>query len=169
MEINSSIIRIENKQIEVIDLDFLKRKHNAIIVHNYELYSSLSIRHSVIDKLDLPATIFHAEIIIQDCIIKKITLPYCWFEAGLRFTNNTILQETNFEAGGHNQKAFIMKGNTFHGFLNFFDCQFGKMVYFSNNILLEGCNLLGNKGEGYETIFDNGIIQKGNIGRLDLE
>lgn len=66
-------------------------------------------------------------------------------------------------------KTFIMKENIFHGFLNFFDCQFEDTVHFSNNILLEGCNLLGNKGEGYETIFDNGIIQDGNIGRLDLE
>ena len=163
------MIVIKNKQIEVINLDFLKRKYNAIIAHDNELHSSLLIRHSVIDKFDFSASSSHAEVIIQDCIIKKVTLPYCWFEAGLKFTNNTILQETNFEAGGHNQKAFIMKGNIFHGFLNFFDCQFGETVYFSNNTLLKGCNLLGNKGEGYETIFDNGIIQKGNIGRLDLE
>ena len=41
MEINNSMIKIENKQIEVVDLDFLKREPNAIIdTRNYELYSN---------------------------------------------------------------------------------------------------------------------------------
>ena len=164
------MLKIERRQIEVLDFAYLKREPNAIIdTRNYELYSSLSIRQSIIDILELPATIFHSEIIIHACIIKEIKLPYCWFKNGLEFTNNTILQEATFEAGGHNKKTFIMKENIFHGFLNFFDCQFEDTVHFSNNILLEGCNLLWNKGEGYETIFDNGIIQDGNIGRLDLE
>lgn len=164
------MIKIENKQIEVVDLDFLKREPNVIInTRNYELYSSLSIKQSIIDTLDLSAFHFYSEVIIHDCIIREVKLSYCWFIDGLEFMNNIITQGTTYEAGGHNKKTFIMKENIFHGFLNFFDCQFENTVHFSNNILLEGCNLLGNKGEGYETIFDNGIIQDGNIGKLDLE
>jgi len=164
------MLRIEGKQIEAIDLDYLKREPDVIInTLNFELYSGLSIKQSIIDRLDLPAFLFHSEVVIRDCIIKEVQLSYCWFINGLEFTNNTILQEATFEAGGHNKKPFIMKENIFHGFLNFFDCQFGDTVYFSNNTLLEGCNLLGNKGEGYETLFDNGIIQNGNTGRLDME
>ena len=35
------MIKIENKQIEVVDLDFLKREPNVIIdARNYELYSN---------------------------------------------------------------------------------------------------------------------------------
>ena len=116
------MLKIERRQIEVLDFAYLKREPNAIIdTRNYELYSSLSIRQSIIDILELPATIFHSEIIIHACIIKEIKLPYCWFKNGLEFTNNTILQEATFEAGGHNKKTFIMKENIFHGFLNFFD------------------------------------------------
>lgn len=101
------MLKIERRQIEVLDFAYLKREPNAIIdTRNYELYSSLSIRQSIIDILELPATIFHSEIIIHACIIKEIKLPYCWFKNGLEFTNNTILQEATFEAGGHNKNIY---------------------------------------------------------------
>lgn len=99
------MIRIENKQIEIVDLDFLKREPNVIIdARNYDLYSSLSIKQSIIDTLDLSAFHFYSEVIIHDCVIREVKLSYCWFKDGLEFTNNTILQEATFEAGGHNKK-----------------------------------------------------------------
>lgn len=83
--------------------------------------------------------------------------------------NNTITQEATYEAGGHNKKTFIMKENIFHDFLNLFNYHFEDTVYFSDDILLEGYNLLGNRGKGYETLFNNGIVKNENIGKLDSE
>jgi hypothetical protein len=111
------MLKIERRQIEVLDLDYLKREPTLIIdALNFDLYSGLSIKQSIIDTLDLSALHFYSEVIIHDCVIQEVKLSYCWFINGLEFMNNIITQETTYEAGGHNKKPFIIKENIFHGF-----------------------------------------------------
>ena len=48
------MLKIERRQIEVLDLDYLKREPTLIIdALNFDLYSGLSIKQSIIDTLDL--------------------------------------------------------------------------------------------------------------------
>lgn len=74
------------------------------------------------------------------------------------YINNTFNEEELLT-------LYSQRLNVFYGFLNSFDFQFEDEVYFSNNIFEKGCNLFGNKGQGFENMFDCGVVKDGRYGK----
>lgn len=150
-------MKIENKTIELFKYtDLLDNEH-------------LIVSNSIIRALDFDTADFNTEIIIENCIIHNFMILSCWFYKGLTFKNNQVMGYVDYQMGGHNKGPIVFEGNIFHEFFNFFDCQFDAQVRIENNIFLKGSNLLGNKKEGFENMFENEIIEKNNIGSIKLD
>ncbi len=150
-------MKIENKVINKLQSSELKTN------------SFFHIKNSIIDTLDFEFFESDFEIIIENCIITNFLIHSCWFENGLVFKNNHVINYINYQMGGHNKKPINIWGNIFCEFVSFFDCHFEHKLILQNNIFLKGSNLLGNKNEGFENTFDSEIIIKDNIGNLDLD
>jgi hypothetical protein len=149
---------IEKKNIELIKLKDVTEKE---IFH---------LKNCIIGTIDLVgASKLKVQLIIENCIITNLNIYACWFEKGFILENNIILNFIDYQMGGHNDAPIVIKGNIFNDFFNFFDCQFNDIIEIQNNCFIKGTNLLGNKGEGFENIFETEIIIKNNIGRVDMD
>jgi len=126
------------------------------------------ISNQVINSLKIGFTRFDLEVIIENCIIEHLEIHSTWFHKGLILKGNIIKNDIDYQMGGHNNSPIRIENNIFEGFFNFFDCHFDDKLILSNNIFQKGTNLLGNIGEGYQNIFDMGIINEGNIGSLNM-
>lgn len=105
---------------------------------------------------------------IENCVIRNLRIHSCWFVSGFSMKNSVILNEIDYQMGGHNNFPILLEGNIFKGFVNFFDCQFHNIIELRNNVFVYGTNLLGNKDEGFANIFEKGWINENNIGKIDL-
>ncbi|WP_264529893.1 hypothetical protein [Flavobacterium sp. N502540] len=150
-------MKIENKILNELD---------SSEFNNVEL---LHILNSQIKNLNFDFFESKFEIIIENCIIDNLSIHSCWFEEGLTFKSNHVMNYVNYQMGGHNKKNINITGNIFHDFVNFFDCHFENQLLIEKNIFLLGSNLLGNKNEGFANTFESEIIIKENIGNLDLD
>lgn len=132
--------------------------------------NSLSITNSVIDTIDLIGAFeLETHLIIENCIIKNLNIHSCWFINGLILKNCIITNYIDYQMGGHNMGKFILEGNLFKEFFNFFDCHFDEILEVKNNVFLKGSNLLANKNEGYENTFNKGYLDYNNLGIIDLD
>lgn len=150
-------MRIENRIVDILkysDLDVNEPNH---------------ICNSIIKTIDFDLFEFERNVIIEGCIIDFLHIHSCWFIDGLVLKNCIIKNYVDYQMGGHNEKPILIENNIFNEFMNFFDCQFGDIVEVKNNVFMKGSNLLGNKEEGYHNTFDKGVIEKSNIGKIDLD
>lgn len=150
-------MKINNKVIELFECANLAENEPLII------------SNSIIKTLDFDTAEFKNKIIIENCIIHDFMILSCWFYKGLTFRNNQVLNYIDYQMGGHNEEPISIEGNIFYGFFNFFDCQFGASVTIENNIFINGSNLLGNKNEGFKNTFDSDLVEKNNVGKINLD
>ena len=151
------MVRIENKVLNQINSSCAFAQEELII------------ESCVINNIEWNCFNPNFFISINNCIINKLHIYCAWFEGGFFFKNNIVKETVNYEMGGHNKKPFIMDGNVFLGFIDFFDCQFDAEVNITNNVFTKGTSLLGNKGQGFSNLFEHGYAIEGNIGKLDLD
>lgn len=122
----------------------------------------------MIESLDLNALEFSKEVIIENCIINSLTIYCSWFAGGLKFANNIVISDINYEMGGHNNKEIELAGNIFKGFFRFFDCQFDGKLIVKDNIFMQGSDLFTKENKGFANDFANGFLVENNIGKLDV-
>lgn len=132
--------------------------------------SSFRLANCIINTVDfMGAFEINTSLIFEDCIIEDLQIHSCWFKKGLVLKNCIIKKYIDFQMGGHNEKPIIFEGNIFIGFVNFFDCQFQNIIELKSNLFINGCNLLGNKGEGFENTFASGWMVENNVGNIDID
>jgi hypothetical protein len=134
-----------------------------LVINNYCIFNQ------ILNRLELGFNVYLSEVVIENCLIENIQIHSAWFKKGFIFRNNIIKCNIDYQMGGHNFAPIIMENNIFMGFFNFFDCHFEGKVIVRNNIFQKGANLLGNRGKGYQNLFNNGIINENNIGNLSLD
>ncbi|QBR12179.1 hypothetical protein [Sphingobacterium sp. CZ-2] len=150
-------MEIKNQSIELIDKTYFSQ-------NDYVKMSNCMIKC-----IDLTGCFeLDTEIIIENCVINEFNIHSCWFVKGLTLRCCVVNGYIDYQMGGHNDVSLIFDENIFTDFFNFFDCEFNAPVIFTNNIVLEGTNLLGNIGEGYENRFNAGWNAKNNLGALNL-
>lgn len=148
---------IENKNIEIIDLQYFEGENNCHLVN------------CIITTIDLIGTFdIKVHLVIENCIVDYLKIHSCWFTNGLVIKNCIINNNIDYQMGGHNLEPLIIEGNIFIGFFNFFDCQFENRIELKNNIFVKGTNLLGNIGEGFENTFNRGYLIENNKGDIDV-
>ncbi|WP_372472499.1 hypothetical protein AB4865_06655 [Capnocytophaga sp. ARDL2] len=151
-------MEIIGKNLDTIEASYLKNTNKTVI-----------IKKCIINIIDLEGIFdFNQKLIIEDCIINDFQIHSCWFINGLILKNNIVNNYIDYQMGGHNLKKIELTGNIFKSFFNFFDCQFKEKIEVTGNVFLEGSNLLGNKGESFENIFENGFLIENNVGKLNF-
>ena len=137
--------------------------------NNLNDIESCYIKNSIINLIDLEGVFeLNTFLSIENSIVYNLNIHSCWFNKGLEIKNCIIYNAVNFQMGGHNKKPIIMQENIFKSFFNFFDCRFEDVIILKYNVFLEGTNLLGNKGEGFENTFQNGYLIEDNLGDFNL-
>ena len=111
---------------------------------------------------------YEEQVVIENCIIENFEIDNAWFLKGLVLKNNIIKNKVEYNMGGHNKECIFIENNIFQGLVDFFDCHFENMIIVKNNLFLMGSTLLGNKGEGSENTFTNGLIAENNLGNISL-
>lgn len=150
---------VNNKLITINDENYLKYKKNNLII--IEDISNVNIDFNY-SEIQIP-------VYIKNCVIKNMYLNSTWFRNGFVLENCVVLNDINYEMGGHNYSAIYIHNNIFLGFFDFFDCHFTEKIVVNHNIFIKGTNLIGNKDKGYKNIFDKGLELYENIGRLNEE
>lgn len=149
---------IENQLIKYLDYNTIKEYINE----------SWSLSNCVIELLDINALEFSKEVIITNCVIHKLIIYSCWFSGGLKFSNNVVLSDIDYQMGGHNKEEVRFESNIFNGFFSFFDCQFDAKLIVKNNVFIHGTDLFTKENKGFDNLFEHGFIVEGNIGELDV-
>lgn len=149
---------IEGKYIERLDYTSVQEYVNE----------SWSLSNCVIKLLDINALEFFKEVIITNCIIHKLVIYSSWFTGGLKFTNNIVLSDIDYQMGGHNKEEIRFEGNVFNGFFSFFDCHFDAKLIVKDNVFVHGTDLFTKENKGFDNLFENGFIVENNIGKLDV-
>lgn len=150
------MINIENTYLHTL---------NSELIHENE---EIHISNSVISVLNLNALVLLKKVTICNCLIDKLLVNSCWFKGGLLFINNIVLSDIYYEMGGHNEGDFILEGNIFNGFFNFFDCQFEGNVIVKDNIFRKSSDILARENKGFDNLFERQLVIEGNIGQLDV-
>lgn len=130
---------------------------------------SLYLSKSLIKTIDFVNFDPLFEIVIENCIIENFLILSCWFQKGLIFKNNHILNFIDYQMGGHNKSPIIITGNIFNEFVNFFDCHFENDLEIQSNIFFKGTNLFGNLNEGFANTFYGLVKSEFNIGSLKID
>ena len=155
-------IIIRNQSIE--NIESIKELNSLVDYKESNIYSDIVIQDSIIKSLNIAAFRIYSELQIENCVIHALEIPYCWFMKGLVFRNNIVFDSVNYEAGGHNKQPMIIESNYFHGFFDFFDCQFHAPLILKNNTFKKGYALLAYRNEPGENSFDSDVIIENNIG-----
>jgi hypothetical protein len=116
---------------------------------------------------------FHERVALQNCTVQSADSAFfaAYFVGGLSVTGCTFESEVDFQCGGHNQGGAVvaLEGNTFRGFVNFFDCWFEGPVVVRRYRFEGGTNLLGNQGHPCRVTFDVPPVIEENFGDLALD
>ena len=123
----------------------------------------IHIKDCIIDRLCLGFSTFHAEIVIEGCIIKEMVLISAWFEQGFTFVNNIVKDQIQYEMGGHNMQPVRIENNIFLNIFIFFDCYFMNSLIIKNNIFLNDCTLWNTTNTFCE------YEVTGNRGKMDVK
>jgi hypothetical protein len=134
----------------------------------FNVHGEIIIDNCIIEKLSMSGNTFDGNVIIKNSIIDEVNAVGAYFYKGLLLFNCIVNKEITFEAGGHNEVNSVVsiQNNIFNCFLNFFDAHFDGPVVFSGNQVLSGSNLYGNKGLHFATLFNMGITDENNNGNL---
>lgn len=128
----------------------------------------LVLDNCLVEEFSFVGVEFLRQVSIHRSIIKQLEIYGSWFVGGLNFTNNIVLSFVDYQAGGHNEKEFVLSGNIFCKHFRFFDCHFEEKVIVENNLFVEGTDLLAKENPGFDNIFGKGIDVHHNKGPLDL-
>ena len=131
-------------------------------------WNDYHISNLIIDYLKIGFTRFDSQVIIENCIIENLEIHSTWFQKGCILRGCIIKNDIDYQMGGHNLFPIEIKQNIFEDFLGFFDCHFDEVIILSNNIFQKGSNLLGNIGEGYQNMFNSGVVIDNNMGNLKV-
>lgn len=128
----------------------------------------LRLEHCRLDHLSAVLLQFQRPVVLRHLHIGRLDFTFSYFLQGLTVENCTIDGYLDFQAGGHNQPGFPVQllDNTFHGFVNFFDCWYRGPVQVAGNDFRQGANLLG-APFNIPVTFDVPPQLTGNLGRLD--
>ena len=93
---------------------------------------------------------------------------FSYFLQGLKICNSTFDKYLDFQSGGHNRIGYpiIIDGNTFSGFVKFFDCWYTGEVSICNNKFNKGTNI---ESKGQLITFDLIPVISNNSGETKLE
>ncbi|RAK66722.1 hypothetical protein [Hymenobacter edaphi] len=111
---------------------------------------------------------FQQPVVLRQTHFARAAFVFAYFLQGLTMQGCTFDGYLDFQAGGHNKPGYPVRllGNTFHGFVNFFDCWYEADVQLEGNNFRQGTNLLG-APHGIPVTFDVPPQISGNLGRLD--
>lgn len=123
----------------------------------------IHIKDCIIYNLCLGFSTFHAEVIVEHCIVDNIVLVSAWFEQGFTFKNNIVKKQVQYEMGGHNLQPVRIENNIFLSIFVFFDCIFMSQLIVKNNLFLANCTLWNTTN----TIPEYEIT--GNEGKMDVK
>jgi hypothetical protein len=128
----------------------------------------LTLQHCRLDHLDAVMVQFRRPVVLRHVRIGRADFSFAYFLQGLLLEDCIVDSYLDFQAGGHNQPGFPLqlRRNSFHGFVNFFDCWYRGPVQVEDNRFAQGTNLLG-QPENYPVTFDVPLLIAGNVGRLD--
>jgi hypothetical protein len=150
-------MEIKNKYVDSFSLDDVEKHETSVLLSN-----------CFIETIDLVGSFeLGFELIIENCFIDNLLIHSCWFSKGLSLKANHIKNIVDYQMGGHNTLPIFIKSNIFEQFFNFFDCQFSGYIEVSDNIFIEGTNLLGNMEEGFHNTFETAPVVKNNLGKID--
>lgn len=152
--------------MKCIENQFLKKlDHHSVQEYINEPFS---LSNCMIEFLDLNALEFLKEVTITNCVIHQLVIYSSWFSGGLKFANNIVLSDIDYQMGGHNRKEIEFSGNIFKGFFSFFDCQFDAKLIVKDNLFVNGSDLFVKENKGFDNTFENGFFIENNIGKLDV-
>lgn len=128
----------------------------------------LQLEHCRLDHLSAVLLQFQRPVVLRHLHIGRLDFTFSYFLQGLTLESCTLDGYLDFQAGGHNQPGYPVRllDNTFHGFVNFFDCWYQAAVQVEGNDFRQGTNLLG-QPEKYPVTFAEPPQIQGNAGRLD--
>ncbi|TGE21868.1 hypothetical protein E5K00_16525 [Hymenobacter aquaticus] len=105
----------------------------------------VTIDHCWIDELTAISISFECPVRLLNSHFVRCQFTFVYFLQGLVIESCLFEQSLDFQAGGHNKPGFPVRllGNTFNGFVNFFDCWYEADVQVEANTFQAGTNLLG--------------------------
>ena len=139
-------------------------EYSCIDIFNHEII----ITNCIIRKLDLDSLCLQKSVQIKNNFIQEFKIYSTWFKAGAIIKNNIFTNEIDYQMGGHNMNPIEIISNIFMGHFAFFDCQFEDQLIIKDNIFRCGSDLLYKENKGFDNIFKKGYIIKNNIGDLDV-
>lgn len=121
-----------------------------------------------LDHLDAMLMQLECPVVLRRVHIGRADFYAAYFLQGLLLEGCEVESYLDFQSGGHNKPGFAVRllHNTFHGFVNFFDCWYEAGVEVAGNDFRQGTNLLG-QPENYPVTFDVPPLIQDNTGRLD--
>lgn len=121
-----------------------------------------------LDHLDAMLLQLEGPVVLRRVHIGRADFYAAYFLQGLLLEECEVEGYLDFQAGGHNKPGFAVRllGNTFHGFVNFFDCWYEAEMEVTGNDFRQGSNLLG-RPHGIPVTFDVPPMLLDNLGRLD--
>ena len=158
-------------------LDILKNSdvlRNVYVSGKIELPSGehwangINIHNCVIEHFECVMVSFEKPISITNTEFKNCTFTFSYFLQGFKIEDSLFKNSLDFQAGFHNKPTFpfVLKGNAFNNFVNFFDCQFESDVEIIKNDFKAGTNILS---QTLMIQFDVPPLIEGNIGQLACE
>ncbi len=156
----------KNEIMTCIENQFLRRLDYHLAQEH--INESLLLSNCVIEFLDLNSLEFLEDVVIRNCVIHKLVIYSSWFSGGLKFMNNIVLSDIDYQMGGHNKKEIEFSGNIFKGFFSFFDCHFEAKLIIKDNLFVSGSDLFTKENKGFDNTFENGFSVENNIGKLDV-
>lgn len=136
---------------------------------SYKIDNEIVIEDLHIDVLDLSFIEIEAHVSIRRSVISTLKLTTCWFLGGMTMEECVVHSYIDYQMGGHNHREIRICNNIFSDFFDFFDCHFDANVVVKNNVFCRGTNLLGNKGKGYENLFNGGFDICNNVGNTKVD
>ena len=136
---------------------------NRIECNDFDLTEDTYISHTIIETVDFRFYSFKHHVHIDGCVIENLLIHSTFFEGGFTLENCIIMNDINYEMGGHNKSPFIICNNIFHNVLQFFDCIFDAELMIKNNVFCKGASLYNNTN-----YFPQSTKIIDNIGDLNL-
>ncbi|MDP4216247.1 MAG: hypothetical protein Q8927_08595 [Bacteroidota bacterium] len=134
-----------------------------------KLVYPIFFENCIIENLISSAIDFKHSLTLIGSTVLKCSFHSAYFFDGLTLDNCSFKSYLEFEAGGHNNRPFLIKNSNFSEFVNFFDCWFHSDVIIFNNHFEGGTNLMGNRNQigGVEFVVSPFI--QNNTGRIDAD
>lgn len=112
------------------------------------------------------AAVDFEELVIENCVVGRLSGMRTNFIGRSTIKNSVFLDEFCLHASGYNKKEIRIEGNVFKCFAEFFDSVFEEHFIMTNNVFVEACDILGCKGTMVEVTFKSGYTIENNIGNI---